>query len=156
PTSTWTAPNSHGTLKEGDTPSWLYFLPVGLGDPAHPEWGSWGGRFRHVAGGRYEDTRDTVDSQTHQRVTVWRWRPAFQHEFAARMDWCVKSPKEANHPPVAVVNGDSTGKAIRLNAKPGERLSLSAVGSSDPDGDKLSYWWWVYRETGSYDGDVKI
>ena len=30
PTSTWTAPNPHGTLKEGDTPSWLYFLPVGL------------------------------------------------------------------------------------------------------------------------------
>ena len=31
PTSTWTAPNPHGTLKEGDTPSWFYFLPVGLG-----------------------------------------------------------------------------------------------------------------------------
>jgi hypothetical protein len=47
PTSTWTAPNPHATLKEGDTPSWFYFLPTGLGDPAHPGWGGWGGRFRH-------------------------------------------------------------------------------------------------------------
>jgi len=156
PTSTWTAPNPHGTLKEGDTPSWLYSLPVGLGDPAHPEWGSWGGRFRHVAGNRYEDARDTVGTQTHARVTVWRWRPAFQNEFAARMDWCVKSPKDANHPPVAVINNDRTGKAIPVDAKPGERVSLSAAGSSDPDGDRLSYRWWVYREAGTYDGDVKV
>src|SRR5262249_10696173 len=27
PTKTWTAPNPHSCLKEGDTPSWLYFLP---------------------------------------------------------------------------------------------------------------------------------
>jgi hypothetical protein len=156
PTSTWTAPNPHGTLKEGDTPSWLYFLPVGLGDPAHPEWGSWGGRFRHAAGGRYEDAHDTVGSETHQRATVWRWRPACQNEFAARMDWCVKPPKEANHPPVAGINKDTSGKAIRLEAKPGERVKLSADGSSDPDGNKLSYRWFAYREAGTYDGEVKV
>ena len=156
PTSTWTAPNPHGTLKEGDTPSWFYFLPVGLGDPAHPEWGSWGGRFRHAAGGHYEDARDTVGNQTHPRATVWRWRPAYQNEFAARMDWCVKPPKGANHPPVAALNGDGSGKAVRLEAKAGDRVKWSAAGSSDPDGDKLTYRWWVYREAGTYPGDVTI
>lgn len=154
PTSTWTAPNPHGTLKEGDTPSWFYFLPVGLGVPAHPEWGSWGGRFRHVAGGRWEDARDTVWPETHERATVWRWRPAYQNEFAARMDWCVKPPKEANHPPVVVVNKDGTGKPFRLDAKAGDRVKLSAAGSSDPDGDRLSYRWFIYREAGTYRPDV--
>ena len=156
PTSTWTAPNPHGTLKEGDTPSWFYFLPVGLGDPANPDWGGLGGRFRHAAGGRYEDARDTVGGQAHPRATVWRWRPAYQNEFAARMDWCVKGPREANHPPVVALNKDGSGKAVRLEARPGERVSLSAAGSCDPDGDKLSYRWWVDREAGTFDGEVKV
>jgi len=30
---------------EGDTPSWLALIPNGLGDPNHPEWGGWGGRY---------------------------------------------------------------------------------------------------------------
>jgi len=152
----WTAPNPHATLKEGDTPSWFYFLPTGLGDPAHPQWGSWGGRFRHAAGGRYEDARDTVNGITEARATVWRWRPAYQNEFQARMDWCVKSPKEANHAPVAAFRKDVTGTAVMLDAKPGERVSLSAAGSTDPDGDSLSFRWFAYREAGTYEGDVKL
>ena len=30
---------------EGDTPSWLALIPNGLGDPEHPDWGGWGGRY---------------------------------------------------------------------------------------------------------------
>ena len=30
---------------EGDTPSWLALIPNGLGNPDHPEWGGWGGRY---------------------------------------------------------------------------------------------------------------
>ncbi|MFN8093872.1 MAG: DUF1593 domain-containing protein [Vicinamibacteria bacterium] len=30
---------------EGDTPSWLGLVPNGLGDPEHPDWGGWGGRY---------------------------------------------------------------------------------------------------------------
>jgi len=30
---------------EGDTPSFLGLIPSGLGDPEHPEWGGWGGRY---------------------------------------------------------------------------------------------------------------
>ncbi len=32
-------------LMEGDTPSFLYLVNNGLGDPEHPDWGSWGGRY---------------------------------------------------------------------------------------------------------------
>jgi Cellulose-binding Sde182, nucleoside hydrolase-like domain/Cellulose-binding protein Sde0182, C-terminal domain len=155
-TGMWTAPNPHATLKEGDTPSWFYFLPVGLGDPAQPTWGGWGGGFKHVVGGRFEDSRDTVNGITDARATVWRWRPAYQNEFAARMDWCVKAPKDSNHPPVAALNKDLTGKALRLEARAGERVRLSAVGSSDPDGDKLAYRWFVYPEVGTYAGEAKV
>ncbi|MBM4017040.1 MAG: DUF1593 domain-containing protein [Planctomycetes bacterium] len=63
PPKTWTAPNPHAALKEGDTPSWFYFLPNGLGDPEHPEWGGWGGRFAHAAGGLYRDAADEVDGR---------------------------------------------------------------------------------------------
>lgn len=30
---------------EGDTPSWLGLIPVGLSDMEHPDWGGWGGRY---------------------------------------------------------------------------------------------------------------
>ena len=42
-----------------------------------------------------------------------------------------------------------------LKAKPGQTVKLSAKGK-DPDGDKLYYKWWQYREPGSYKGEVKI
>ena len=32
PPKTWTAPNPHAAIKEGDTPSWFFFLPRGVND----------------------------------------------------------------------------------------------------------------------------
>lgn len=156
PMKTWTAPNPHGTMKEGDTPSWLYFLPSGLSDPAHPEWGFWGGRFRHAGGGLYRDDADEAQGVKEPRVGVWRWRPAFQNDFAARMDWCVKGVKEANHAPVAALEGKTRREIAKLNVKRGERVKLSASGSSDPDRDRLAYRWWVYPEAGTYGKAVKV
>ena len=75
------------------------------------------------------------------------------------MDWCVKSPTEANHPPVVGLLGFETkqiGNPIGLVVDAGKRQELSATGSSDPDGDKLAYHWFVYKEAGDYVGDVKI
>ena len=156
PTKTWTAPNPHGCLKEGDTPSWLYFLPTGLSDPAHPEWGCWGGRFQPAGRGLYRDAADSVGKATDARATVWRWRPAFQADFAARMVWCVKPARSANHPPLAVLNRDKGVGAMELKARPGETVKLTAAGSSDPDGDRLSFHWFVYQEAGTYARNVSL
>ena len=123
PPQTWTVPNPHSALKEGDTPSWFYFLPNGLSDPAHPEWGSWGGRFQHVAGGLYRDAADSVEGMRDARATVWRGRPAFQADFQARMDWCVEPADQANHNPRAVVRGDNSQTVLRITAAPGARAS---------------------------------
>jgi len=144
-------------VKEGDTPSFFYVLPNGLSDPEHPEWGNWGGRF--VASGRgseYLPAEDMMGEEPDMLYTIHRWRRAYQNEFEARMDWCVRSPGQANHKPVAVCNGDESTKVLEIDTKPGGKVRLSAAGSSDPDGDKLRYRWWVYREAGTYWGDARI
>lgn len=156
PTRTWTAPNPHSTLKEGDTPSWFYFLPIGLSDPSQPEWGGWGGRFLWRNAGLYRDVQDSVENQSSARATVWRWRPAFQREFQARMDWCVQPPADANHPPVAVLNQDASIAPLWIPVAPGQRVSLHASGSSDPDRHSLHYKWWIYPEPSNLKTNLAI
>ena len=86
PVKTWTAPNPHGCLKEGDTPSWFFFLPRGGNDPSDPTRAGWGGRFRREADGWYRDL--PADDDFDPRSTVSRWREAYQADFAKRMSWC--------------------------------------------------------------------
>lgn len=157
PTRTWTSPNPHATMKEGDTPSWFYFLPNGLSGPAHPGWGGWGGRFTRRAGDdTYRGAADTVDGVLSARATVWRWRDAYQRDFQARMDWCVKPPDQASHPPVVVLNGDESGEVVIVPAARRQEVKLSAASSRDPDGGELSFRWWMYPEAGTYPGRVEL
>ena len=89
-------------------------------------------------------------------VPVWRFRRAMFNDFQARMDWCVNSPENANHNPVAAFTDDSGDSIIRLKAKPSQSFSLDASGSSDPDGDNIKQLWWIYHEAGTYDGEPAI
>jgi len=93
---------------------------------------------------------DTV-TYTDNKVTLWRWRDDFQNDFAARMDWCILSYEEANHPPVPAL-----GHAEQITVKSGDIFSLDASGTTDPDGDNLSYWWFQYQEAGTYPGQVSF
>lgn len=100
--------------------------------------------------GLWTDADDEVlgsDGRWHDdnHATIWRWRSACQNDFAARMDWTIKPYAEANHPPTPRLS-----HADRLTAKPGERVNLSAAGSTDPDGDALSYVWFYYHEAGTF------
>ena len=161
--------NDHGPLgrryplvayiMEGDTPSFLNLIPNGLAAGVSPAYGGWGGRYelRQAYGETrpiWTDSRDTVrlpDNREHtsNQATIWRWREAYQHDFAARMDWCVQPRGKANHHPVAVVNGSGGKAPLEISAKAGATLELSALGSSDPDGDKLAYRWFIYPEAGT-------
>ncbi len=149
-------------LMEGDTPSFLNLIDNGLSDPERPNWGGWGGRYElytprfqkwHLQPERrdlWTDADDEVFGTDHHwhtdnHATIWRWRSAFQNDFAARMDWTIKPVNQANHPPQVKL-----AHPRELTAKPGEKVEFSAAGSNDPDGDALSYEWFFYNEAGTF------
>jgi len=141
-------------IMEGDTPSFLYLIPTGLGSPEHPDWGSWGGRYGKIgpALGIWSDTFDRakgIDNLDYSgnHVTVWRWRRDFQNDFAARIAWSMAPDTGgANHPPEVVVNGVAGRAPLTLTSCEQRTLTLSAAGTRDPDGNELTYHWWQYRE----------
>ncbi len=148
PTKTWTAPNPHGIMKEGDTPSWFFFLNNGLNSSDHPEYGGWGGRFVRNEKGYYSDAVDSFQNEQSARATVYRWRDDFQRDWAARMDWCVKDHAACNHPSTISVNGSSSKKQIVIKKKAGRVIELDATSSTDPERDSLQYEWMIYPESG--------
>lgn len=162
---------------EGDSPAYFHVIPVGLRSYENPGWGGWGGRFVkvrentwldevHEAGYEYPAgrwytsnawgrTRLKKEIPNDKMLTeylrpMWRWTEPLQNDFAARADWCVKSYAEANHQPVVKCSKKD------VTARPGEKIRLSAKGTTDPDGDRLTYRWWHYREAGTYAGSMHI
>jgi hypothetical protein len=150
-------------IMEGDTPAFLGLIPNGLNAPETPSFGGWGGRY--VLRQPYSETRkiwtqggdmfrrvtsaDTVNGLTSDHATIWRWRPAYQNDFATRMDWTIKDYAHANHPPVVNV------KTVLTHKSNGDQITqLDASASSDPDGDKLRYRWFHYAEAGAGDGNL--
>ncbi|HET6557887.1 MAG TPA: nucleoside hydrolase-like domain-containing protein [Prolixibacteraceae bacterium] len=157
-------------IMEGDTPSFLGLINNGLGWYISPALGGWGGRYEFYQsyaekGKIWTSSVNTLDEillpdgrkEASNQATIWRWREAYQHDFAARMDWNIAGEyKKANHNPVLSLNGN-TGKAVaRAHVKAGEKVQLSAKGSSDPDGNQLSYHWFIYREAGAFTGSVAL
>ncbi len=155
-------------IHEGDTPSFLGLLGNGLAGAMSPAFGGWGGRYvwRQFYGetrplwtqggdsypGR-DNSKDSVvgsdgGTYTSDQATIWRWRTAFQHDFAARMDWTIKDVHEANHNPEVVVNGSAGQALLMLDARVGTPVTLDAAGTRDPDGNGLRYHWFYYPEAG--------
>ena len=156
-------------IHEGDTPAFLGLINNGLASFMSPTYGGWGGRYvwRTAYGetrpswtqggdsypGR-DNSKDTVtgaDGQTYtsDQATIWRWRTAFQHDFAARMDWTIKEARDANHNPEVIVNGIGGKAPIAVTAIAGVPITLDAAGTRDPDGQALRYRWFLYSEAGT-------
>ncbi|WP_209402763.1 nucleoside hydrolase-like domain-containing protein [Pseudozobellia sp. WGM2] len=149
-------------LMEGDSPSFMHLIDVGLGNPEKPDWGGWGGRYEHYRPRTekwfiepetrplWTNARDEVFGEdgswhTSNYATIFRWREAYQNDFVARMDWTIKPYEETNHPPVPEL-----AHSNQVTAELGGRVELSAEGSTDPDGDQLSYEWFHYDEPGTF------
>ena len=153
--------NTTHWAKEGDTMTFLYLVPTGMNDPNEPLWGSWAGRYgpnENFPGKRYywANQTDVWNGATNRDNTLARWAVDLQNDFRARLDWCVKPPRETNHAPHAVVNGIGGKEILRMDARPGQEVPLDAGLSQDPDGDKLAYKWSIYREAGTYQGEVSL
>ena len=163
---------------EGDSFAFLHTVVTGLRNMESPDWGGWGGRFVRVRdntwldpvlepGYRYPEGRWYTDSAWGRKQLrkdirkdaaliaylepSWRWVDALQNDFAARADWCVEPYARANHPPVVAL-----AHAADLRARAGETVKLVAQGTTDPDGDELSYRWWQYRDAGTFAGSLEV
>jgi len=165
---------------EGDTPAFLNLINNGLNDPEHPNFGGWGGRYelylpkfvdsnqgrfrrenwpkdepetRPIWTNANDSVLSPLDKKSYvgNRETIGRWRTEIQNDFAARMLWTTKAFNECNHPPVPAL-----AHASNLTVKSGQQFHLNADGTSDPDGDSMSYLWFQYPEAGTYKGNVSF
>ncbi len=157
-------------IMEGDSPAFMGLIQNGLAWTQSPAWGGWAGRYELWRSYGEVDkiwtssinTQDEVilpdgRKEASNQATIWRFRDAFQFDFAARMDWNVADTYEkANHNPVAVLNGNDDNAWASAKVKAGEEVMLSAKGSKDPDGDQIQVKWWVYPEAGSFTGKLDI
>ena len=154
--------NGHGSMSahydhggEGDTPAFLYLISAarGLNDPLDPTHGSWGTMFKPMGS---EFPKGYYRTCEVDKIELDRWIPEVKNSFLNRLQYSIKDPDEVNHEPIAAINGDKTNKIIKIQAKPGEKIKLDASGSSDPDGDKINFRWFYYKEASSYSGNFSI
>lgn len=138
-------------ISEGDTPSFLHLVNNGL--DAHLDYtlGGWGGRSAYD-NPTYPNhiTDKALKDDGNPNKMYWRWVPAAQNDFAARMDWCVKGFKKANHAPVVKVKG-----SLNRDVKAGGNIELSAT-ATDPDNNELTTRWWQYADADSTTANVTI
>lgn len=147
-------------IPEGDTPTFLYLIQNGLGVPERPDFGSWGGRYAlsdvsasGLCSQHYHDAADAavgLDGRTYRssQATIWRWRDAFQNDFAARMQWTLSEDfQSASHHPVVFVNGSQSVEPLHVECEAGASFTLDASETYDPDDcNTLAFKWWHYRE----------
>lgn len=158
---------------EGDTPAFMHVYPNGLNDPDQIDQGGWGGRFSFT---KHKGIRSMSEvakinkeaepqydpyymfGNTSEKATaIKRWSEGYNNDFAARMDWSITSKfEDANHHPIAVLNGDKSRQVLEMTASVGSTIKLSAAGSTDPDGNSLTYSWSFYDKPSSYDRAVSI
>ena len=158
-------------IMEGDTPSYLGLIDNGLNSFRRPDWGGWGGRYVYrqpygethpiwTQGGdefgrvTSQDTVIGVDGAEHvsDQATIWRWREAFQNDFAARMEWTTADYAHASHNPLVEVNGIPGTSVMEMDVNVGQSVVLDASRSVDPDGRALHFHWFHYGEAGVADG----
>ncbi|OTA98381.1 hypothetical protein M426DRAFT_77020 [Hypoxylon sp. CI-4A] len=161
---------------EGDTPSFLWLVQNGLGYRDRIDWGTWGGRYNRpqapadMTGGidtnHFVNSPDSVigiDGQPYvtAQASIWRWRTAFQEDFAARMQWTLTSNfTDVGHPPMLNINGQEGPDPVTIRVKGNETKTLDAGLTLDTDNPTnnslLEFQWALYPEPTTFQSTVEI
>ncbi|WP_346854569.1 nucleoside hydrolase-like domain-containing protein [uncultured Draconibacterium sp.] len=127
---------------EGDSPAFFYLFSNGLNNPGKIDQGGWGGRFSltKVSGIRVMDItqKSGVDESKYDPYLMYtntsegvdaitRWKQHIWNNMAARMKWSVTYKyKDANHHPVACLNGDNTRQVLEYTVEVNSKIRLDA------------------------------
>jgi hypothetical protein len=142
---------------EGDTPSFLHLMPNGLNNPDVPTQAGWGGYSEWGLGednNGYAYVNRTGDAHTICRKYAEYFYPATFNNFAARMDWANEG--KGNRNPIAIINGNEGIEILKESPRQGATITLDASKSYDPDGDTLTFKWWIQPEAGSYAKEITL
>ena len=71
------------------------------------------------------------------------------------MDWAKDGTGNRN-PVVLISNGPENLDIITIKPHQGTALFIDASKTYDPDGDNLTFKWWVLPEAGTYTKDITI
>ena len=150
-------------LMEGDTPSFLNLIDNGLNAPEHPDWGGWGGRYELYTPRTQKwhlEPGDPPDLERRRRRGPGQRRPTGTRTTTP--------PSGAGAPRIKTTSPRAwtgrSGPTRRPTTRrcrssiiqrgsppsPAQRVDLSAEGTTDPDGDALSYEWFYYDEAGTF------
>ncbi|OLT60492.1 DUF1593 domain-containing protein [Moorena bouillonii] len=137
---------------EGDTPAFLNLIAMnrGLSHIENPEFGGWGDMFKKYG------LKNVWVADHNKPEELMKWLPETTNSFYARCMWEENDYESCNHDPIAAFDSDSSPAFVYLSAKPGDKVSLSAQGSYDPDNDELKYSWFYYPEASSGKAEVNI
>ncbi|WP_146535409.1 DUF1593 domain-containing protein [Rubripirellula reticaptiva] len=142
---------------EGDTPAFLHLLPIGLNDPSVAGQGSWGGYFVWGVGedgetSCYTNFKGEANKTCYLLET--HFYPATFNNFAARMDWAKDG--SGNRNPTLVIDENLDVEFLTMKPRQGKTVTLDASQSFDPDGNELSFNWWVLSQAGTCGSNIKI
>lgn len=171
---------------EGDTPSFLTLVPNGLNVAEHPDWGSWGGRYKlykpDIATRKKGDSGVPFEPETREiwTNTIDTYTPYIHSEYGRNVtrDTITFSDNKVSlwrwrddfqndfaarmdwcTKSYTEANHPPVpvlGNPEELTVKSGEGFGLEAFDSTDPDGDHLSFLWFNYPEAGTYKKMIKV
>lgn len=130
-------------ISEGDSAGVMALLNCGLRGLENGNYGTWTGRL-------YYNDEELPTGYNYLNGTTGnanRFLLAYQEDWAARADWCVKGYEETNHAPIIEVSSET------ITAAPGEPVTFSAT-ITDPDNDIVNADWWVWPEGSIYNGEA--